>query len=69
VAAAAPAAAADWLSWVVLGGIGIFVGGVVLRMILAARFPKGYRQWAKARRDDFAQRSEAWDKADDEFRR
>lgn len=66
---AAPSDTLDWLPWIVLGGIALFVVGIVVRMILAAWFPKGYRQWARARRDAFAQRNEAWDKADDEFRR
>jgi hypothetical protein len=61
--------AADWLPALVLGGIALFVVGVLLRMFIAARFPRGYRQWAERRRDKFAERNEAWDRADDEFRK
>ena len=60
---------ADWLPWLILGAVAVFVVGVLLRMFLAARFPKGYRVWARSRRDDFAQRNEAWDRADEEFRK
>ena len=61
--------AAEWLPWLILGAVGVFVVGVLLRMFLAARFPKGYRTWARSRRDEFAQRNDAWDRADDEFRK
>lgn len=72
---AAPAAAADsaadassWLAWLIGGAIVLFVVGVAVRMVVAARFPRGYRQWSAARRDAFAARNEAWDR-DDEARR
>jgi len=60
---------ADWLPALVLGGIALFVVGVLLRMFLAARFPRGYREWAERRRDTFAERNEAWDREDEEQRR
>jgi hypothetical protein len=60
---------AGWLPWLVLGAIALFVVGVIARMILSARFPKGYRQWARSRRDEFDARNERWDQADEEFRR
>ena len=56
----------DWLPTLVLGGIVVFVAGVLVRMFFAARFPRGYRKWAERRRDEFAQRNEAWDREDDE---
>jgi hypothetical protein len=74
-ALAATAARADgdgireWLPTLVLGGIALFVAGVLVRMFLAARFPRGYRQWAERRRDRFAERNEAWDREDEEHRR
>ena len=68
-ARAADGGAADWLPAIVLGGIALFVAGVLVRMFLAARFPRGYRQWAERRRDKFAERNEAWDREDDEFRK
>lgn len=64
-----PEALAPWLPWLVLGAIALFVAGVAVRMILAARFPRGYRRWARARREDFAARNERWDEDDDAFRR
>ena len=67
-AAAGDAGSAEWLAWAVVGGIALFIAGVVVRMILAARFPKGYRAWAASRRDDFAARNDRWD-ADDEASR
>lgn len=66
---AADGGAADWLPAIVLGGIALFVAGVLVRMFLAARFPRGYRQWAERRRDKFAERNDAWDREDDEFRK
>ena len=68
-ARAAGEAFADWLPALVLGGIALFVVGVLLRMFLAARFPRGYREWAERRRDTFAERNEAWDREDEEQRR
>lgn len=68
-ARAADGGAADWLPAIVLGGIALFVAGVLVRMFLAARFPRGYRQWAERRRDKFAERNDAWDREDDEFRK
>jgi hypothetical protein len=58
-----------WLSWLVIGAIVLLVAGIALRMVLAARFPKGYRAWAKARRERFDANNEAWDRADEDFRR
>lgn len=69
VAHAAEASMSDWLPWLVLGAIGVFVLGIVLRMVLAARFPKGYGSWAARRRDAFAANTEAWDRDEEEFRR
>ena len=66
---AANGSSADWLPWLVVGAIALFVVGVVLRMIVAARFPKGYRQWAERRREAFAANNDAWDRDDEEFRR
>ena len=60
---------ADWIAWVVLGAVALFVVGIVLRMILSARFPKGYGAWARSRRDAFAQRNAEWDRADEDPRR
>ena len=68
-ARAAGEAFADWLPALVLGGIALFVVGVLLRMFLAARFPRGYREWAERRRNTFAERNEAWDREDEEQRR
>jgi hypothetical protein len=59
---------ADWLPWLVLGAIGLFVAGVVLRMFIAARFPKGYGAWARSRRDSFAERNAQWDRGDEKRR-
>jgi hypothetical protein len=53
----------------VLGAIALFVVGVAIRMIVAARFPRNFRVWARERRDDFAARNEQWDRAEEEFRR
>ena len=58
----------DALPWIVLGSIGVILAGIVLRMVIAARFPKGYGEWARRRRTSFAKQNEAWDRADDEFR-
>ena len=59
----------EWLPTLVLGGIVLFVAGVLVRMFFAARFPRGYRKWAERRRDKFAERNEAWDREDEEQRR
>ena len=59
----------DWVAWLVIGAIGLLVVGIVLRMVIAARFPKGYRAWASARRERFDANNDAWDRADEEFRR
>jgi len=72
--AASPARADDpagggWLPTIIVGGIVLFVVGVLVRMIRAARFPRGYREWAARRRDRFAERNEAWDREDEELRR
>jgi hypothetical protein len=67
-ARAAGEAFAAWLPAIVLGGIALFVAGILVRMFLAARFPRGYRKWAERRRDKFAERNEAWDREDDEQR-
>jgi hypothetical protein len=66
--AASDAASPQWLPWLVLGAVALFVVGVVLRMFLAARFPKGYKAWAARRRDAFAANNEAWDRQDEDFR-
>lgn len=68
VAAATNDGLADWLPWLVLGAIGLFVAGVALRMFIAARFPKGYGAWARSRRDSFAERNAQWDRGDEERR-
>lgn len=68
-AQAADDGVADWLPAIVLGGIALFVAGVLVRMFLAARFPRGYRQWAERRRDEFAARNEAWDRENEELRK
>ena len=68
-ARAASDGAADWLPALVLGGIALFVVGVLLRMFIAARFPRGYREWAERRREKFAARNEAWDREDEEHRK
>jgi hypothetical protein len=68
-AAEGEAASSGWLAWAVVGAIALFIAGVVVRMILAARFPKGYRHWAASKRDDFAARNERWDADDEEFRK
>lgn len=43
--------------------------GILARMVVAARFPKGYRAWARERRETFAQRNDAWDRSDEAFRK
>lgn len=65
VIAAPGESASDWLPWVVLGAIGLFVAGIALRMLIAARFPKGYSAWAQSRRDSFAEHNAKWDRDDD----
>jgi hypothetical protein len=69
LARAASEGATDWLPALVLGGIVLFVAGVLVRMFFAARFPRGYRDWAARRREKFAQRNEAWDREDEERRK
>ena len=66
---AAEGDATSWLPWLVIGAIALLVLGIGARMVLAARFPKGYRAWAAERRDSFAERNEAFDRADEEFRK
>jgi len=56
------------LPWLILGAIGLVFLGVVLRMILAARFPKGYGAWARSKRDAFEDRNRAWDRQDEDRR-
>lgn len=56
------------LTWFILGAVVVIFLGVIVRMILAARFPKGYRSWAASRRESFAARNEAWDRADEQER-
>lgn len=56
------------LSWFILGAVVVIFLGVIVRMILAARFPKGYQSWAAGRRESFAARNEAWDRADEQER-
>lgn len=58
---------ADWIPWLLLGGIALLVLGIALKMVFAARFSKGYGAWARSRRDTFAARNEQWD-GDDERR-
>ena len=55
---------ADWLPWIVLGAIALLVVGIALRMVIAARFPKGYSAWARSRRETFAERNAQWDEDD-----
>jgi hypothetical protein len=57
---------AGWIQWAVLGAIALLVLGVALRMILAARFPKGYGAWARSRREEFQERNAKWDAGDDD---
>lgn len=56
------------LTWFILGAVVVIFLGVIVRMILAARFPKGYRSWTASRRESFAARNEAWDRADEQER-
>ena len=65
--AAADDDSTGWLPWLVVGAVALFVCGVVIRMVLAARFPAGYKAWARRNRDEFAGRNEAWDRDDDAF--
>ncbi len=62
-------ATTQWLPWIVVGAIVLFVAGIALRMFIAARFPKGYGAWAKSRSDSFAERNAQWDRGDDDFRK
>jgi len=66
---AAGESAGDWLPAIVIGGIALFVAGVLVRMFFAARFPRGYGKWARRRRDKFAERNESWDREDEERQR
>ena len=66
VANAATGDAPEWIQWAVLGAIALLVLGVALRMVLAARFPKGYGAWARSRREEFAERNAKWDAGDDD---
>lgn len=59
----------DWLPWTILGAIALFLAGVVVRMVLAARFPRGFREWTAARRETFAARNERWDRDDEQERK
>ena len=63
--AAADGGSADWLPWLVLGAIVLFVAGIALRMFIAARFPKGYGAWASSKREDFANNNAKWDREDE----
>lgn len=67
--AATGSTAGNWLAWIVVGAVVLLLLGIVLRMIVAARFPKGYRAWAAQRRESFDANNDAWDRADEEFRR
>ncbi|HVF62435.1 MAG TPA: hypothetical protein VNE58_00375 [Casimicrobiaceae bacterium] len=53
---------ADWLPWLILGAVALFVIGIVLRMVLAARFPKNYHEWAREKRETFAARNAEFDR-------
>jgi hypothetical protein len=64
-----PPGAPGWLPWLVIGAIALLVVGIGVRMILSARFPKGYRQWARSQRDEFEARNDEWDRADEQFKR
>jgi hypothetical protein len=68
-ALAANADPAEWIQWAVLGAIALLVIGVALRMILAARFPKGYGAWARSRREEFQERNAKWDAGDEDAKR
>lgn len=63
------ASGAEWIPWVVLSAIALFVVGIMLRMIVSARFPKGYGAWARSRRDAFAERNAEWDRTEGDSRR
>ena len=67
--ASAQSGASSWWTWATIAAIGLVIAGIVVRMILAARFPKGYRAWARERRESFAQRNEEWDRDDEAFRK
>jgi hypothetical protein len=64
-AAAAPAET-TFVTWLILGAIALFVVAIVLRMVFAARFPRGYAGWARRRRDKFAARRDAWEREERE---
>lgn len=59
---AAAHGSADWLPWLVLGAIVLFVAGIALRTFIAARFPKGYGAWARSKRDRFEDHNAKWDR-------
>lgn len=63
--AATSDAGLEWLQWIVLGAIALLVAGIALRMLLAARFPKGYGTWARSRRDSFAHNNAQWEREDE----
>ena len=65
VRAASVDGTSSWIPWLILGAIGLPVVGVALRMFLAARFPKGYREWAQSRSDSFAENNAKWDSEDE----
>ena len=52
-----------------IGAIVLIVAGIVARMVLAARFPRNFREWARDRRESFAEHNDAWDRSDEEFRK
>jgi len=54
------------LPWLILGAIGLVLLGLLIRMVLAARFPRGYRDWAHSRRESFEERNRAWDRQDED---
>ncbi|HVE49725.1 MAG TPA: hypothetical protein VNG69_08920 [Casimicrobiaceae bacterium] len=57
------------MTWLVIGAVALVVFGIVIRMFMSARFPKGYRAWVAERRQSFEANNEAWDQDDDKFRR
>jgi hypothetical protein len=44
----------------------LFVVAIDLRLVFAARFPRGYAGWARRRRDKFAARRDAWEREERE---
>lgn len=63
------ASANGWIAWLVISAIALIFVGILVRMVLSARFPKGYRAWAAQRRQSFEANNEAWDQNDEKFRR